>query len=106
VAFNEALALRRRQGQHERLIRNAAWDSAKESVLPDDVVQKSEVVSGVCRAMEDLPPEQAAVVRMRIYEQKKFAEIARQLGLPLGTVLTRMRLAMRTLEAKFQGWQR
>src|SRR4051812_38101904 len=73
VAFNEALTARRKQGQHERLIRRAAWDYAKESVLPDDDVHKSEVVARVRRAMEDLPAEQAAVVRMRIYEQKKFA---------------------------------
>src|SRR4029079_15375871 len=28
VAFNEALSARRKQGQHERLIRKAAWDHA------------------------------------------------------------------------------
>ncbi len=30
---------------------------------------------------------------MRIYEEKSFAEIAEELSAPLGTVLTRMRLA-------------
>ena len=106
VAFNEALSLRRMQGQQEKLIRKAAWDCARESVQPDDRVHKSEVVAEVRRALEDLPSEQAAVVRMRIYEQMKFAEIAEQLGVPLGTVLTRMRLALRKLESRFEGWQR
>jgi RNA polymerase sigma-70 factor (ECF subfamily) len=36
---------------------------------------------------------------MRIYEEKKFAAIAEELGLPLGTVLTRMRLALKKLAA-------
>ncbi|MCA9247413.1 MAG: hypothetical protein KDA42_09870, partial [Planctomycetales bacterium] len=47
----------------------------------------------------ELPSEQREVVRMRIYEEKKFAEIAAELELPLGTVLTRMRLALKKLEA-------
>jgi len=34
---------------------------------------------------------------MRIYEEKTFAVIAEELSLPLGTVLTRMRLAMQKL---------
>ena len=42
--------------------------------------------------------DQGQVVRMRIYEEKKFIEIATELGLPLGTVLTRMQLALRKLK--------
>jgi DNA-directed RNA polymerase specialized sigma24 family protein len=38
------------------------------------------------------------VVRMRIYDEKKFAVIAEELGVPLGTVLSRMRAAMMKLE--------
>ena len=41
--------------------------------------------------------EQQTVTRMRIVEQKKFTEIAHELQLPLGTVLTRMRLALEKL---------
>ena len=50
--------------------------------------------------MERLPVEQRRVIRMRIYEDKTFAVIAEELGAPLGTVLTRMRLALRKLEAE------
>jgi RNA polymerase sigma-70 factor (ECF subfamily) len=32
-----------------------------------------------------------------MYEDKTFAQIAEELGLPLGTVLTRMRLALEKL---------
>jgi DNA-directed RNA polymerase specialized sigma24 family protein len=34
---------------------------------------------------------------MRVYEEKTFAEIAAETSSPLGTVLTRMRLAMNKL---------
>ena len=34
------------------------------------------------------------MVRARVFEEKTFAEIAGESGLPLGTVLTRMRRAL------------
>ena len=37
---------------------------------------------------------------MRIYEEKTFAQIARELDAPLGTVLTRMRSALRKLHSR------
>jgi RNA polymerase sigma-70 factor (ECF subfamily) len=44
-----------------------------------------------------LPPEQQEVVRRRIHDGQTFAEIASDLNLPIGTVLTRMRLALEKL---------
>ena len=48
----------------------------------------------VRKALGELPPEQSKVVWARMYEDKTFAQIAEESGLPLGTVLTRMRLAL------------
>ncbi|MBT4866073.1 MAG: RNA polymerase subunit sigma-24, partial [Planctomycetaceae bacterium] len=41
-------------------------------------------------------------VCMRIYDEKTFQVIADELNLPLGTVLTRMRLALKKLAACFE----
>ncbi|MBL8825420.1 MAG: hypothetical protein JNM18_00445, partial [Planctomycetaceae bacterium] len=57
-----------------------------------------ETVVGVRQAIEQLPAEQRQVVRLRIYENRTFAEIATALKLPLGTVLTRMQLALKKLK--------
>ena len=48
-------------------------------------------------ALEKLPVEQREVVLLKISEQKTFAAIAAELSLPLGTVLTRMQLALAKL---------
>lgn len=45
-------------------------------------------------AMSALPEDQAQVVRLSFYEDKAHSEIAQELGLPLGTVKSRIRLAM------------
>jgi RNA polymerase sigma-70 factor (ECF subfamily) len=92
VAFHEAMSLRRKQKIHEK--HQAAWNRSHEGERPDDRMGRQELTIQVRTAMAGLPPEQQQVVWMRIYEEKTFAEIARELGTPLGTVLTRMRLAL------------
>ncbi len=52
--------------------------------------------------MRILPADQLQVVQLRIYEEQTFQEIARRLELPLGTVLTRMRLALKKLQTSLR----
>lgn len=99
VAYREALILRRKQKTHDKSIRKAAWSRQRQSESPHEDTERQELKSQMTEAMALLPAEQRTVVWMRIYEEKTFAEIARELNAPLGTVLTRMRLALRKLHA-------
>ena len=45
-------------------------------------------------AMQDLPEEQATLIRLSYYEDMPHSQIADHLGLPLGTVKSRARLAL------------
>nr|WP_184432345.1 sigma-70 family RNA polymerase sigma factor [Roseospira goensis] len=50
-------------------------------------------------AMATLPPEQAEVLTLSFYEDIPHSEIAERLGIPLGTVKSRLRLAFRKVRA-------
>ena len=63
---------------------------------------RAETIQLVRRAIRELPAEQQQVVRMRIYENKTFAVIAAELGIPLGTALGRMRTALIKLRVKLE----
>lgn len=97
VAHNEALDRRRRSVVESRVIRKLAWWKRTGELLPELLVDRAETIERVRQAIDNLPAEQREIVRIRIYEEKTFAEIATQLGAPLGTVLTRMRLATKKL---------
>jgi len=103
VAFHEAMALRRRQGVDGKAMQRLAWAGPVVGETPDEAVCRGETVERVRSALEQLPAEQRQVVQMRIYGQQKFAAIATELGLPLGTVLTRMKLAVDKLRQKLAG---
>jgi RNA polymerase sigma-70 factor (ECF subfamily) len=100
VAYREALVLKRRQGVERGAIEKLASDPLGKQLRydpPDAPLIEWETVERVRRAMENLPAEQREVVRLKITEQMTFAAMAAQLNLPLGTVLTRMQLALAKL---------
>jgi len=98
VAFQEAMLARRKAATGDRVLRKAAWTRQHESDSPERSLVRVESVEQVRQALDELPPEQRQVVRMRIYEEKTFAVIAEELGIPLGTALGRMRTAMQKLK--------
>lgn len=68
------------------------------AVAQDDHVIARQEGERVAEALADLPAEQADVLRLAFVEDLSQSEIAEQLGLPLGTVKSRMRLAYRKLK--------
>ncbi len=64
---------------------------------PDAQVLRAEAEAEVRAALRDLPAEQADVLRASFYEGLAHVEIAKRLGLPLGTVKSRLRLAFARL---------
>ncbi len=107
VALNEALVLKRRAKIQEKSFRELAQNDARRhesaggsvtrNESPEGFALRAEAIERVRLALDGLPAEQRRVVRMRIYEHKTFAVIASELKVPLGTVLTRMRLATEKL---------
>lgn len=98
VAYHEAMAIRRRDKIGDRIAKQIAEDGdprydPEKSPL-EDLLVRHESVERVRQALEQLPPDQRRIVRMRIYEEKTFAVIAEELKIPLGTALGRMRAAL------------
>jgi len=58
---------------------------------PEQLLIREEVRQAVRESLKNLPADQQQVIHRRIYEGKTFAEIAAEMNLPLGTVLTWMR---------------
>ncbi len=51
-------------------------------------------------AIESLPPEQSELIRRAYFDEQSHREIAESSGLPLGTVKSRIRLAMQRLRER------
>lgn len=69
-------------------------------VRPDDMLASAESDDNVRAAMKELPSEQMTVVQLSFFEDKAHGDIARILGIPLGTVKSRLRLALAKLRER------
>ena len=100
VAYHEAMAVRRREAVGDRVVRDVAWQANGDATTADDRLIRYETVEMIREELASLRPEERQVVRMRIYEEKTFAVIAKELDIPLGTALARMRSALMKLRKK------
>ncbi len=64
---------------------------------PDEALSAVQDEGRIRRAMATLPADQAKVINLAFFADKPHSEIALDLGLPLGTVKSRLRLAMARL---------
>jgi RNA polymerase sigma factor (sigma-70 family) len=75
----------------------------QEPVVADVVFAQNQVGRRLHAAVEALPEEQAVVLRKNFFEDKPHNEIAAELALPLGTVKSRLRLALAKLRQAMRG---
>ncbi|MGZ5775202.1 MAG: sigma-70 family RNA polymerase sigma factor [Ramlibacter sp.] len=84
------------------------WDADQQPcdahLPPEDLVQAAQRERGVRRALAELPPEQSLVLQLSFFEERPHAIIARDLGIPLGTVKSRIRLAVAQLRRKLDAF--
>lgn len=64
----------------------------------EDNMRQTELSSDVAAALAELPDAQAEVIRLSFIDGKSHSEIAEELGVPLGTVKSRIRLAFGRLK--------
>lgn len=69
---------------------------------PDKVLADRETLRRVLRHIEDLPPKQREIVRMRIFEELEYDEIAEKLGMSEINTRVQLSLARKTLRNRIK----
>ena len=80
-------------------------NEASEDEAPDDASVRGQTEEQVAAAMATLSEEQRQVVRLSFFEDRPHSEIAERLSLPLGTVKSRLRLALIKLRAHWEQYK-
>jgi RNA polymerase sigma-70 factor (ECF subfamily) len=101
IARNKRIDALRREKRPE-------FDPEDPSLVPeapedaDKAVERGQAEDRLRRALKTLPEEQAEVVRLAYFEDLAHGAVAEATGLPLGTVKSRLRLAMARLRSAMQ----
>jgi len=98
IARNLRIDSVRRAARGPRLGQDAELADATDTAdLADVVISRVEDASRVSAAIARLPAEQSSVIRLSFIEERPHPEIAGILRIPLGTVKSRIRLAVNRL---------
>lgn len=92
-----AIARNLRIDQHRRNRGAPEPDAALDPEPPplaDTVLGTVQIATRVQAAIEGLPPEQGEALRLAFFNECSHSELGARLGIPLGTVKSRLRLAM------------
>lgn len=99
IVRNKRIDLLRRQNRPD--IEADDWLAMVEPDAAQDDVLMSQQNDGIVReSLKVLPEDQKQVLAMAFFEEKSHSQIAEDLGLPLGTVKSRIRLAMNRLKVR------
>lgn len=98
VAYHQAMLVKRRQ-KSRQTIPVDEQESPVSDVGPGPLLQmeQKDDARRLRELLEQLPPVQREVIRQRVYEGKRFREIAQALGCPLNTALARMHEGVKKL---------
>jgi len=103
VARSRSLDRLRARRSALRAAERSAADQPPPSPAPAEVAERSERGSRVRRALAALPEPQRVAIELAYFAGLSQTEIAARLGEPLGTVKTRLRLALEKLAAQLEG---
>jgi RNA polymerase sigma-70 factor, ECF subfamily len=97
VAYRQAVLLRRKGKRLPAQADDAILLGLVGDAPADDQADRADDVRKVRELLELLPDPQRAVIAARVFEGKKFREVATALGCPLNTALARMHEGLKKL---------
>jgi RNA polymerase sigma-70 factor (ECF subfamily) len=100
IAFR--LAIDRARSSKRREVRETLWSQAAPGPSTEDVAAASEFQGHLERAMEELPEKHRLVLLLAAMQGHTLEEVAEMLGLPLGTVKSRLFFARKQLAEKLR----
>lgn len=102
IARNKRIDAQRRQKWIDVDINDAAYIPDTSAPDPVETLAHENRAARIAGAIRDLPPEQAEVVYKSFFEDKTHQQISDETKLPLGTIKSRIRLAMDRLRPVLQ----
>ena len=100
IARNARIDLIRKENRPEADTTDPFFEQS-EPENPFAVLETERKSKLIRECVKDLPAEQQQVLKLAFFEEKPHSEVAEELGIPLGTVKSRIRLAFKRIRSEF-----
>ena len=105
IAVNQSYSLHRRRKRRPEAALEPLLEAGKQWAVDDDPADhadRNERQSQLQEAFAELSPEHQAVLTLRVVEGMSYDEIAHSVGVPPGTVMSRLSRARAELKARLK----
>ncbi len=102
VAYHQAMLVKRRNRAQYCDMQDDRVSVSDRTPGPFDQAENKDNARRLRELLEQLPDGQREVIRQRVYEGKRFREIAATLGCPLNTALARMHDGLKRLRSLWE----
>jgi len=102
VRISFRLAIDRTRSSKRREVRETLWSQSAPRPSTEDLAATSEFQAHLDRAMEELPEKHRLVLLLAAMQGHTLEEVAAMLGLPIGTVKSRLFFARKQLAEKLR----
>lgn len=102
VAYHQAMLVKRRQKVRFCNVEEQSDGVSDQGPSPLFLAELQDDAERLRQLLDQLPPGQREVIRQRVYEGKRFREIAESLGCPLNTALARMHEGLKRLRTLWE----
>jgi RNA polymerase sigma factor (sigma-70 family) len=91
---------------HLRKTNRPAIDENDPALVPEpepaahDVMSRRQETHRLMKVVGELPADQREVLQLAFFQEKAHGEVAKELGIPLGTVKSRIRLALKKIRSE------
>jgi RNA polymerase sigma-70 factor (ECF subfamily) len=102
IATNEAITFLKARQRERSMIADDPDDAIKGRLKSDPYFDGDEVFEKLQLAIDDLPPKQKTVFRMKYFEEMTYEDMASILGTSVGALKASYFHAVRKIQAAFQ----
>jgi len=103
IAVNSAINFLKKRKREtplgDREMRSADTPDASPQELPQDTLQKKQMVNKFKEALSELPDDQRVIFVLKVYDHQSYEQIAAMLKIPHGTVMSRLSRARQKLKS-------
>lgn len=109
IVINECRKIMLEHGKHSKIFfaeKNRLMMAEDSKAIDSSLIEKSDMIETVCRLIDEMNPKKSEVLKLYYFENLSYSEISEKLGVPIGTVMSRLYNAKRELEKKVKELQK
>ncbi len=109
IVINECKKVLLEHNKHSKIFfaeKNRLMLAENSQIIDNNLIEKSDLIETISKMIDEMNPKKSEVLKLYYFENLSYSEISEKLGIPVGTVMSRLHHAKRELEKKVKDLQK